>query len=60
MIIFLAEMNSLTQSEKVAALSDVVFQPFEPNDNDYYSSPFDVNPDINFYNKIDFAHWVQL
>ena len=51
---FLAEINSITLSERVAALSDVLFQPFELNDNDYYSPLFDIDPDINFYNKTDF------
>ena len=50
---FLAEINNFTLSDRVAALSDVLFQPFELNDNDYYSPLFDVDPDVNFYNKID-------
>ena len=32
----------------------MLFQPFELNTNDYYSPLFDVDPDINFYIKIDF------
>ena len=51
---FLAEINNFTLSDRVAALSDVLFQPFELNGNDYYSPLFDVDPDVNFYNKIDF------
>ena len=51
---FLAEINNFTLSDRVAALSDVLFQPFELNDNDYYSPLFDVDPDVNFYNKVDF------
>ena len=51
---FLAEINNFTLSDRIAALSDMLFQPFELNTNDYYSPLFDVDPDINFYNKIDF------
>ena len=51
---FEAEINNFTLSDRVAALLDVLFQPFELNDNDYYSPLFDVDPDVNFHNKIDF------
>ena len=51
---FLSEINNLTLSHRVAALSDVLFQPFEVNDYEYYLPLFDTDPDIIFYNKIDF------
>ena len=51
---FLAEINNFTLSDRIAALSDMLLQPFELNTNDYYSPLFDVDPDINFYNKIEF------
>ena len=54
---FLAEINNFTLSDRIAALSDMLFQPFELNTNDYYSPFFDVDPDINFYNKVDFHTW---
>ena len=44
---FLAEINNFTLSDRVAALSDVLFQPFELNDNDYYSPLSDVDPDVH-------------
>ena len=37
----------------MAELSDMLFQPFELNTENYYSPLFDTDPDINFYNKID-------
>ena len=56
---FLAEINNFTRSYRVAALSDVLFQTFELNDNDYYSPLFDVDPNVNFYNEIDLHAYVQ-
>ena len=50
---FVAAINNFRFSDRLAELSDMLFQPFELNTENYYSLLFDIDPDINFYNKID-------
>ena len=52
--LFLSEINKFSYSERLAEVSDILFQPFELNNNDSYSPLFDIDPDINFFNKIDY------
>ena len=52
--LFLSEINKFSYSERLAEVSDILFQPFELNNNDSYSPLFDIDPDIHFFNKIDY------
>ena len=50
---FVAVINNFSFSDRLAELSDMLFQPFELNTENYYSPLFDIDPDINFDDKID-------
>ena len=50
---FVVVIDNFRFSDRLAELSDMLFQPFELNTENYYSPLFDIDPDINFYNKID-------
>ena len=50
---FIAAVNSI---DKTATLndSDIIFHPFEINDTDHISPLCEIDPDLHFYNSIDF------
>ena len=50
---FIAAVNSV---DKTATLndSDIIFHPFEINDIDHISPLCEIDPDLHFYNSIDF------
>ena len=52
--IFLAEINKYDLKSRVIELSDVLFKPYEMNSDDFYSPICETDPDINFYNEINY------
>ena len=52
--LFLAEINNYDLKNRIVEISDALFQPFEINSDDVYSPIHEIDPDINFYNEIDF------
>ena len=50
---FVAVINHFNFSDRLAESSDMLFQPFKLNTDSYYSPWFNIDPDINFYNKIN-------
>ena len=51
----ISDINHLDISLKTLdSTSECIFNPFELNTDKYYSPPCDIDPDINFYNEIDY------
>ena len=51
---FIVEINNYDLKTRLIELSDALFQPFEINSDDFYAPTYEIDPDINFYNEIDY------
>ena len=51
---FIVEINNYDLKTRLIELSDALFQPFEINSDDFYAPIYEIDPDINFYNEIDY------
>ena len=53
--LFISDINHFDISLKTLdSISECIFNPFELNTDKYYSPLCDIDPDINFYNEIDY------
>ena len=50
---FLAGINHIDNYFRFIE-SDLIFHPFERNDSDHSSPLIDIDPDVSFYNSVDF------
>ena len=51
--LFVAEINTFgLNAVSINSSFDLLFNPFELNEDDYYSPLCEIDPDVNFYNKI--------
>ena len=52
---FVSDINHLCFNEKnLDLISERIFNPFELNTDKYYAPLCDIDPDINFFNEIDY------
>ena len=49
---FLAAVTNV--DVRMLCISDEMFQPFELNDSEIDSQLYDIDPDVNYFNEINF------
>ena len=53
--VFVSEVNNIgSYTRSIESLFDFLFNPFELNSDDHYSPLMDIDPDMNYYNEIDY------